>query len=73
MLEKEIKRKLDSTISAFAKDCWKLFEKTISTKPYCPFTTPWFLKIEWMLNFKGRYGSIIDNTAHGVKMDNTVQ
>ena len=26
-----------------------------------------------MLNFKGHYGSITDNTVHGVQMDNTVR
>ena len=25
-----------------------------------------------MLNLKGRYGLIMDNTVHGVQMDNTV-
>ena len=73
MLKEEIKQKLDSAISVFEKDCWKLFERTISVKPYCPFAAPWFLKIGWMLNFRGCYGSIIDNMVHGVQMDNMVQ
>ena len=43
---------MNSTISAFEKDCWKLFERTIWVKPYCPcFAAPWFSKIGWMLNF----------------------
>ena len=47
------------------------FERAIWLKPYCPFAAPWFLKIGWMPNFKGRYGSITDNTVHSVQMDNT--
>ena len=58
---------LDSTISAFEKDYWKLFEKTIWV------AAPWFLKIGWMLKFKERYDSITDNMLHGVQMGNTVQ
>ena len=34
MHNEEMKQKLDSTISAFEKDCWKLFERAIWVKPY---------------------------------------
>ena len=64
---------MDSTIWAFEKDYWKLFERTIWVKPYSPFAAPLFSKIGWMLNFQGHYGSIMDDTVHGVQMENMVQ
>ena len=48
-------------------------EPDLLVKPYCLFATPWFSKIKKMANFKGRYGSITDNTVHSVQMDNTIQ
>ena len=60
---------MGSAIPAFEKDCWKLLERTIWVKPYCPFAMPCFSKIEWMLNFKGHRDSIMDNVVHGVQIN----
>ena len=49
------------------------FWKDNMVKPYCHFAAPWFLKIGWMSNFKGCYGSIMNNMVHSVQMDNMVQ
>ena len=37
------------------------------------FVVPWFWKTVWIARFTGRYVLSVDDTVHGVQMDNTVQ